>query len=260
MPGPLGIYHGQFATTTDSRDFGLGASNLSLNIGSWYLSGYAGEASNQFVQHVQTKVREVAGQANAVCNYNPTTDRVGLYLNAAANLVFYDPALANICGFSNGTTQPSSVTHIGNAHPRYTWRPSRAVADVPVDTAIVWQPRSATLSSRSPDGTTYTVPGGTVYEAVIKYRCLPAEEVITPAAGTVYLDFQQWFEDVPAAGRPFRYVMNRDKYTAAAADYVTAIWGSPDGEDIGALRDHASRRIASYQGLWDVTVPMYKKV
>lgn len=259
MSGPLGIYYGQFVTDATSRTLTINAQALTLNVGSWYLHGYTGESAVQFCEHLQAKIRTAEGQSNALVEYSPTSDRVTITLGTEKNITFTNVAIANFIGFQNGAVQPSSLIHVGSGHPRYVWRPTRAVADVPVDTNVVWQQRSATVSGRSVDGTTYTVPSGTVYDAVIQYRCLPQDEAITPAGGTVYLDFQQWFADVPCAGRPFRYVMNREKY-GATGDFVTAVWGEEGADEVGAFRDAASRRIESYQGRWDVRIPMLKKV
>jgi hypothetical protein len=179
-------------------------------------------------------------------------------LNTAATLVFNDTDLADMCGFSNAT-QASAGSHASDQNCAYTWHPSKNLSDYPLDLTQFWAPRSSTILGRSIDGTSYTVAGSTTYDALLSVVHLPQAEVITPSTGTVGKDLQQFWLDVPAQGQPMRIVMDISSY-AAAGDYKTGLWGSDDDEELGSFLDFIGRTITQYQGLWDVEIPLMKKV
>lgn len=259
MPGPLGMYVGSFSANALTGQFYDGSSAFfSVAAGDYYLAGYTGEGAGAFLATVQSGIRAVAGQGNANVSLNVSTGRVTVALNTARAINWTTDRLANILGVSNGLVQPSAATHVGANSARYLWRPSRAPASHPVGITEALSPRSGTVYGRSEDGTTFSVKGSKVQDGTIGYTQLPAADVIRPEGGTVYLDLRQWWDDVVHEGMPFRFVMNRDKY-AATSDYKTCIWYEEGEEEVGAFDERIGRTMKSYQGRWDVRVPLAEK-
>lgn len=253
MPGPLGEYLGRFSGLAWVMQ--VNTTNITLTAGEYYPEGYSGESGSGFIQHVQTQIRTVSGQSSANVTRSQSTAKISINLTASANLHFYNVACANAMGFSNGQTQPAAATHVASGLPRFIWRPSKAPTSHGVDVKQ-WPTRSQTVYGRSVDGTTWSLKGSKLYDDVIEYQFLLANEAITPTGGTLYADFQQWVEDVVCEGQPFRWIMNRSQY-AATSDYKQAIWHM-DGEskEVGSLLDSIKRHWQSYNGQWSVRIPM----
>ena len=257
MPGPIGSYLGQFSVNAMTLAV-ASTPNANVAAGDYYPAGYTGEGDS-FAVAVQTGIRTVPGQGNANVSLSQSTGKFTLALNVAANINLLTDRLANIMGFSNGLAQPSSAVHVAASQARYLWRPSRAPSALPLGFKAPLAPRSSTISGRAPDGTTFTVVGALTYDAVVEYQQLPAADVITPEAGTIYVDLQQWVVDVVHAGKPFRWLVNRDQYTDTT-DYVTCVWGEDGQEEVGSVQDYVGRQFESYNGLWGGKIPMMKKV
>lgn len=255
------IYLGQFAIGAASKDFAIGATACAIATGNYYTSGYTSESTEQLCEAVQTKIRAIgATQDASTVSHSLTTNRVTITLETAAALTWTDTALGVCLGFSSASYS-SATSFVAENPPRYTWMPTKALANYPLQGTkggYLLSPRSTTIVGRSNDGTTYSVTGATVYDATLEYVLLPEADVITPTTGTTYRDFQQFWGDVIAAGKPCRIFPDRTLKTST--DYDTVIFGSADNESIGMLDAWKSRHVASYNGLWTVSLPVMKKV
>lgn len=248
---------GKFTVGAANDTITVGAGSANVAAGTYYTSPYTGEATTQFTAALQAAIRTITGHGNAnVVYYGSNCDFV-IALNVAAAVTFDDASLATACGF-NSASLASAATHHSNRVPRYVWRPDRPPSGHPVDANVLWAPRSSTHYGRSIDGTTWSVAGSLTYDATLAFQYLDDNVVMTPAGGTVYADFQQFFEDVVHLGQPIRVIMNRAQY-AATTDYKEATWHMED-EELGSFTDYAARNIETYNGLWSVTLPLMKKV
>lgn len=247
---------GQFTVGSANNGMNVAATALTLTSGTKYTVA-AGDESNGLIDDVQTKIRTVEGHGNANVTYSTTTGRITIALNVAATLNM-ESSLAAALGFAS-TDYEASATHVGGMCPMHIWRPTRGLSDHPVDVNTFWQPRSSTVAGRAPDGTTYSRAGTKVYDAVIAFDKLPEADVVTPGSGTIRRDLQAWYEAVPCEGMPIRVYPDRTA-TANSDHWREGIWYEDDAEELGAFEDYASRHLQRWMSLWDVRIPLMKKV
>lgn len=244
---------GRFSINTSNNNLTVAGTALTLTSGNYYLAGYTGESTDQLCEHLQAQIRTVAGHSGATVVYSGTTGQVTITLGATATISFTDAYLAYILGFSSAT-QSGADTYVSDQNPRYVWRPTIGASGHPVNLINLWAPRSTTRVYRSPNGTTYSIEGDELNDALIEYSLLPDDDVVTPATGTVYRDLQQFFRDVVHAGQPMRVYPDRTVNTSA--DYKTAIFGRDDQEIVGSFQDYIARWGSDYSGLWDISIPL----
>lgn len=244
---------GRFAINTSNNNLTVDGTALTLTSGNYYLAGYSGESTNQLCEHLQEQIRTVAGQSTATVAYSGSTGQVTITLDSAVTIEFDDAYLAYILGFSS-TTQSGADTYTSDQSCRYVWRPTIGASGHPVNLINLWAPRSTTRVYRSPNGTTYSIEGNELNDALIEYSLLPDADVVTPTTGTVYRDLQQFFRDVVHAGQPIRVYPDRTANTSSS--YKTAILGRDDQEIVGSFQDYIARWGSDYNGLWDLSIPL----
>ena len=246
-------YLGKFAISTNNNQFSVGGVGLTLTSGDYYLAGYSGESTNQLWEHMQAVIRAGTAHATATVVYSGSTGVVTITLDSSEALVFTDAPLAAILGFSSATPGTAS-SFTSDQNPRYVWRPSMGPNNYHGNLLNWWSPKSTTRSSRSANGTTYSIVGNVLYDTEISYSLLPIDEVRTPATGTVYDDLEQWFLDVPHNGMPIRCYPDRTVNTSS--DYFTAMFGSDSSQLVDSFEKYCSKYARDYNGLWDVTLPL----
>ena len=186
---------GKFSISTSSDTFNIGTDQLALDLNTYYIQGYTGETDDQLCQHMQNTIQAGnIGQGNANVTFHTSNGYIGIYLNAAQNITFVDSALGTILGFTSDSSNATS--HMADQQPRYVWWPDREPTDHPVDLNVFWVPRSTSRVGRSKDGTTFSTEGVKLYDAYLEYMYLDKNISTTPATGTIYADFQQFFEVV----------------------------------------------------------------
>lgn len=247
---------GQLTIGASNNGLNVAACALTLTSGTKYTVA-AGNETNGLIDDVQTKIRTVPGHGNANVTYDTSTGRITVALNVSATMNM-ESALASALGFTT-TDYAAAATHTATQCPMHIWRPTRGMSDHPVDVNVLWQPRSSTVGGRAPAGTTYTRAGTKVYDAVIAFDKLPEADVITPSSGTIRRDLQAWYEAVPCEGMPIRVYPDRTA-VANTDHWREGIWYEDDAEEVGAFVDYASRHVTRWQNLWDVQIPLLKKV
>lgn len=246
-------YLGKFSISTANNQFSVGGIGLTLTSGDYYLAGYDGETTDQLCEHMQAVIRAGTAHATATVVYSGSTGVVTITLDSAEALVFTDAPLAAILGFSSATPGASD-SFTSDQNPRYIWRPSRGPSDYRGNLLNWWSARSTTRAVRSANGTTYSVVGNLLYDTEISYSLLALSEVRTPADGTVYGDFEQWFEDVIHNGMPIRCYPDRTVNTSS--DYFTALFGGDKSSLIDSFEKYCSKYARDYNGLWGVSMPL----
>lgn len=240
---------------------GGGARAVTLTAGWYYIAGYTGEATNQFCEHVQAQIRALGGVwADATVSYSHSTGIVTIAAPSTTTLTitWTDAGLQTALGFTG--TQSGAKTYTGTQTPRWVWRPSMPITTYPGNATAIWQPRSTSVVGRAPGGTTRgSVGPAKLYDAVLTWELLEEDEVLCPAGGTVGGDLESFWLDVVDETAPIRVVVDTASY-AATTDYVTAVWGSDADETVGGFEDYRGRELDSYQGLWNVRVPLMKSV
>jgi hypothetical protein len=246
-------YLGRFYINSSLDSLTVDGTALTLTNGYYFTAGYTGESSEQLVEHLQTKIRTVAGQATATVTYSGSTGVVTISLDSAVTITFNDSGLAAYLGFSSAS-QTGSDEYTSDQIPRGVWRPTLGASSHPNIIENFWAKRSSTRVIRSADGVTYNVVGNEFSDAVIEYAILPEADVVTPDTGTIYRDFENWLSDIVHEGQPIRCYPDRTVNTAT--DYVTAIFGDDDTEMIGSFADYFQRFRSDYNGQWGVTLPL----
>ena len=220
----------------------------------YYISGYTSEAQDQLVEAVTTAMAAETGFGAATCTYAAATGLVSFSFAITTTITFpaASAALKTILGY-DGTTTTGASTYAGTNQACYVWRPSRAPSGTPATVENFWDQGSTSLTGRSSDGQAYQITGNTYNEAEIEYTMLSEADTITPATGTIYQDLEQFFIDV-AHTAPMRIYPDRTVNTST--DFVTALWGREGGEPLGTFSGFAGRHLRSFNGLWDVTIPL----
>lgn len=251
---------GKFSITTDTQNFSVGATAVTLTTGRYYIVGYTSESTSQLCEHMQTQIRAIgATQDASTVVYSGSTGLVTITLETAATLTFTDTALATLLGYTS-TSYSSATSFVAERQPRYVWRPSRSAWDYPIDLygSTFWAPRSTSLVGRSANGTTWGVVGDDIYDATLMYGALADTEVLTPRTGTTYVELQQFWLDVVHNTMPIRFYP--DRTLNAAASVVEFMWGTDEGDQIGSFTDYIERHTSTFNGLWDVEIPMMKYI
>lgn len=251
----LSELRGRWTVPATAVDFGMDDQTLTIDTGAVYIQRQDGDTSNQLCERVESAINAVAGYTTSTCSYDAVAGVVTIQLTKAANITWDDADLGLALGYQSAALE-NAITHTADRTPRHVWRPARAMSRYPTDATQLWTQKSSTVAGRSIDGTTYTVPGTSTDDAEVEFPLLKAAQVVTPAAGTSYNDFQQWFLDVIHAGELIRFVPDR----TSTDIYRTAIFGDEEDEEIGPLEDYISKRQTNNNVLWTVRVPMMKKV
>lgn len=248
-------YFGKFTINSSNDSFNVATQSMTLTSADYFITGYTGESSPQLCEHLQNRIRTHANQGNANVTFSVSTGRITIDLNMTCNISWVDTDLGKLFGF-NDAALLDATTYTAENQSRYVWRPSRAIVEYPGDLNRWWTPRSTTQVSRSKDGSTFSVVGNKLYDGKYAYQCLPAADVITDAS-TVWESLEQFWEDVIHAGKPMR--VYPDRTLNAPTSYVNALFGA--GEDgVGSFRDFEERHISTFQGLWDVSLDLWKHV
>jgi hypothetical protein len=252
-------WFGRFAVGASNDSFSVDATAKTLTAGNYYITGYTAESASQLCEHMTTLVAAVV--ASSTVAYNATTGFIKITFGSGSHkITFTDTALKTLLGFGAvDTTTTAAASFTATREPQYVWRPNRGTSSHPVQLNQFWAPRSTTIVGRSKDGTTYGVRGNLLYDAEVSYTMLEESRVIVPSTGSVNKELQTFYEDVVHAGQPIR--IYPDRTLAASTSYVTALV-SPGKEDeaVPAWGDFATRHVANYNGLWDVTLPLVKWV
>jgi hypothetical protein len=241
-------------TTLDNfyLDDGVNAQTVTLSSGHRYITGYAGEGTNQLCEDWTAKVQALGGNyAGATATYSPTTGLITLDFNShVVDILWMAPALQTLLGFTG--VQSGADCYVATYSPRYVWRPSRGLADYPTNLSTIWNPISTTMGYRSSNGTPFTIPGSVINEAILRYQFLREAETLTPAI-PLYQDLQQFWLDVFHAGAPLRFYPDRLLNSITA--FKECLWGA---EQVGSFRDYISRYADKYNGLWSVEIPLWE--
>jgi len=265
--GTKQLYLGRFTLPATATDFTVdavpssGPYSISLDTGRYYTAGYTGESTDQLVETIQSKIQDVGAGVifpTATVTLSKTTGLVSIDFGASGELVWSHTPLRDLLGFTTNLTSGSGYTATNQA--RYLWRPTVNPSDYSGDLAVWWLPRFTTRGTRSPDGTTVTVPGPAVlYDAEVTYTHLPEIEVITNSPHPDYQSLQVFFEDVIRNGMPFRVLPDQTSYTSTT--YRTAVFAVEDEETgVGSFRDYVDRNAGIYNGRWKIRLPMWKHV
>lgn len=258
-------YVGRFTLPSTATQFNIKNANgvninCVINTGTLFITG-ATEAVGLDAR-IQAAIRaQATGHSTANVTYSGSTGRVTIGLNHNSNIYFGHAPLANILGFDQEVNAADTNAHVGTRQPRYIWRPTRGVAEAPLDINTWWGPRSTSKLTRSVDGSVVTVQGNLVYDGRYSYRNLPQADITSKAGDTDWhRPLERFWEDVVHAGKEIRVYPER---TGTA--YETGFWASEtdmgdEAADIGAFRDQVGRRIDSFDGLWDLEFAMLKNV
>ena len=233
---------------------------VTLTAGKYFMAGYTSETAAQLVEHITATMQADGNFSSDECTYAASTGKVTFQFDATTTVTFTDAALGVLLGF--GSTQSGDNNYTGTTQARYVWRPQEQIAQYALLRSTVFEPVSSSVVSVSPDGTTYSTAGSTRYEAVdepLSWEALPEADGPTPTTDTVYLDFEQFFEDVIAAGEQIRYYWDRDNNASGDFATVMATSGGGPGKPIGRLGQYLSRTSDAFDGLWDVSIPIVKQ-
>lgn len=252
------LFLGQF--TIGALDFTIGSTACQIAAGNYFMYGYTGESTDQFLEAIQAEIRAETSHTGATVAFNTSTERVTITLDSTDSITFDDTSMADILGFTSGSYSGAS-SYTAEQNPRYSWLPELANADKPhyMSAANFWVPSSQSIVQRSENGTTYPLAGERIYEASITYKYLSTSNVLTPTTGSVYSDFQQFWNDVIHEAQPFRLVFDKTTY-AASSDYITGIVGAPDSKEIGSFQAFRERSIKPMMNMFNVNLTMFKYV
>lgn len=254
---------GRFNLTSAEKDFNIlnasGNWNIAVDTGLTFIKGYTGESATQLLEDMQVKIRAAHSSTNAAnVTLDDTTGLVTLSFQSNPHEVTWtDAGLATILGFNTGALT-GAASYTGVRQPRYLWRPTLPASEYPLTLQGAWMPRSTSRVYRSADGTCSGVGGNKIYEALVEFTALPEADVITPSTGTVYRDLQQFWEDVVSVPQSIRYQPDRTNW--ASNGVLSAMLGvdSDEGDEVGSFDDRATRTKKSYNGLWDVSLRLWK--
>lgn len=263
-------YFGQFTVSTDTRNLRIvnansaGSAFVSINAGAdVFITGYEGEQTNHFCDLVQASIRQQSNHTNAVCNYSPQTGRVSLYLSEDANVEWVSRELGNTLGFTE-RWHNGAQSYEGDKTPRYTWRPTRGLADHPLDVNAWWGQRSTSKITRSQDGTVRSIRGSILNDGAYSYRNLPRKEVVvSPQDPTSDFDsFESFWRDAIHKGAVVRVFPERENMNSSGFFDGTIVLRVRTGSamDVGGLESYAGRSQPPWDALWDVDFDMVKNV
>lgn len=230
-------------------------SALTLTAGEYYPSGYTGEGVG-LVEEIQTQLRTIDGAAT--CTLNIVTGIPTITFAASTAITWTDVDLRNHLGWTGDLA--TSTSHVSPNPIRGLWRPSFEHSRRPTSLKRFWESSSSTRSMQGPDGTAHGQAGGRQRFAGLRYDHLPQAdvEISDDEDQTDNSAFERWLEDVPHAAQPIRCVVDRDTY-AATTDYKVALFGSPNGGDIGGFRDWADPTLGEENhDLWDVDLFLFE--
>jgi len=264
-------YRGRVQITSEQRDFNIRNANgqninCIINTGSVFLAGYPGEAEAASITgKLQAAIRaQAAGHTTANVTYSMATGRVTIGLNHNCNIWWTDNALGDALGFAQNTAAAATNAHTGTKQPRYIWRPTRGAADMPVHLNTWWGPRSTSKLTRSVDGSIVSARGNLLYEGAYSYRNLPRADVICDATDTDnHRPLERFWGDIVHAAKEIRVYPDinvTDSSTAFKTGFWTSGSDSDEAIDVGPFAGQIGRRIASFDGLWDVDFSMMKNV
>jgi hypothetical protein len=251
------VWQGRFLIDSTTQDFtidrGGGADPVQLTTGAYYIAGYTGET--QLCEHMQVQIRDIhADYEDTTVVYSYTTGKVTIDFGVGNNfsLTWTDTALRDLLGFTANIVTTRSTT--GTNRCQYTWIPDRSLSHHPVQLNQFWVGKTTSLGQISRDGTPCTNEGQLLNVASVAYRMVHKDYSILPSTGTVYQEFQQFYEDVIHKGQPMR--VYPDNTATTASDYVTGIVLGEDSNEIPQLADLMTRHIPSFDNLWDYDIPL----
>ena len=263
-------YLGRFTATTSHVNFSLndggGADPVVLTTGEYFMAGYTGEPTEQFIEHMQTQIRAISGYgvgeaAECTISYSGGNGLISIDFNGQnVDITWTDTELQDILGYTG--SQTGAAFYTATYQPRYVWRPSRALVYFPGDLTKWFEPRSTSKVILSKDGTTYTTEGNLLYSGSYAYENLTKAEVITDST-TQYESLEYFFEDCIHAVKRVRCYPDRTLNTAS--DYVEG-YIVPPGDtqserlEIGSFAQFRNRHIQTYNGLWDAQLGVVKHV
>ncbi len=248
------------AITVEDTQNAYTADDITVASGRYYIAGYTGEATDQFCEALTALFVALPGTDydNCTFTYSGSTGKVTFTNNATTTLTFNDSTIATILGFTSSPYSGAS-TYTAENEARYGWRPDRPLSDHPTHADSVFAPLSMSKIQRAPDGSIATVPAVAVlYEARrLGFRYVDGDRVRTPTTGTVYQDFEQFYEDVIAATMKIR--MYPDRTVNTSSDYVELVIGD-ERRGVPSFERSCRRSSRKYDGLWDVMFPVMKAV
>ena len=253
MAATLQQYLGQFLVPSNTLLTIGGEPAVTVTTGYYYIAGYTGETTNQFCEALEAAIQAGTSHTTATVVFDASTCTVTITLDSSATLSFSNATLRDALGFSGDQT--SATTHTSDLTCRYCWSPSRGLSGYPLNLNNFWQPSSMTAHGRSRDGSTWNVEGNELYEADCRYSFISNAEAIKPSSDNDWQNFQSFFEDVVHPGRPIR--IYPDKTLNTSSSFLTGVIQSGE-EMIGKLTNYVQRSVASYDGLWDIRVPLFK--
>lgn len=253
----LSRWFGRFAVGSSNDSFSVDATAKTCTAGNYYITGHTAESTVQFCEHLEDLIAAVVASSTVV--YSATTGLITITFGSGTHTITWtDAALKTLLGFDGVNTGAAAASFAAVMEPQYVWSPNVAIADAPVSVGRLLQPVSSTVVHCSRDGTLSSVRGNTRYAGTLEYQLIDGARVLVPSTGSVNKEFESFFEDVIAAGERIRILPNRSTY-AASTDYVECVVGVP-GESIGSFSDFARKRFASYEGLFDLSIPVMKYV
>jgi hypothetical protein len=237
---------------------------VSLSQAYYFLAGYTGELG--LCEHIQAQIRaEGSPWDTATCVYSTSTGKVTIDAPSAGDfeVTWTDTDLRDILGFTGASTgmsdPPGGFT--GDYAAGYCWLPNRSFSYHPVEisAANFWESESNSILHRSRDGTAYGVVGNLMNRAQVEYSMLFDEYVIKQSGGwpALVYPFEQFFEDAIHETAPVRVFP--DGSLNGSTDFVTALVGDGTGA-IGGFSEFAGRHIRSFNGLWDLSIPLVEYV
>lgn len=250
-------YFGRFYTTALQVTVTKGANvaNITVAAGNYFIAGYTAEATNQLIEEIESQMQAATGFSGAdTIVYDHSTGLVTFTFDASSTITWTTASLKTTLGFGSTDTSVAATSFTGDVQPRYIWRPSRAPSEYPTNLSRFWGVGSTTITGRSRDGFAWAVEGNKFYEANISYKYLSESETVQTSTTDVYDNFEAFYEDVCHAGYPIRIFPDRTAY--GSTDYVTGQFNN--GDSLGLLSEFAVRNLDSYNGLWDVTLPLRK--
>ena len=253
----LSQWLGRFTVSSSNDSFTVDATAKTCTAGNYYMRGYTGEGTVQFIEHMEDLIAAVV--ASSTVTYSTTTGFITITFGSSTHTITWtDADLKTLLGFDGVNTAVAAASFTGLMPPKYVWSPDVAISDAPVDPSRIVQPISSTRVHVSRDGTLVTVEGNTRYAADVEYSLIAGARVFVPSTGSINQELETFFTDVIARGELIRILPAIGTY-AATTDYITAKVGSP-GEEIGAFDRFARKHVRSYQGLASVRLPVLKYV
>lgn len=244
-------YLGRFWLAASTLDI-TSEPQITIPAGYYYTAGYTGETDRQLCEELQAQIRANTSYTSATVAYASSTGKITITIGTSVALTFGSTGLRDALGFTGDSS--AATSHTSDAVCRYVWRPSRAISDSQTDPLNFWQTKSTTIMGMSRDGTPWSVAGVKLKQAEIVYKLLPqADAVASSDASYYWSDFESFFNDVIHEGQPIRCYPDRSLNTAT--DYTTAVV-QPEAESLGMFSDLCKKSIASFLGLWDVTLPL----